>query len=183
MESTDLESPIHLLRHLRWAACLTATSTGTFRERRRFARPREYYDLDEYLNILAQCGGLLGKTTNLVEELVLSGRGFPVNLRMEICNQLGPYNDFWSSDIFSEDHAESTMDTLQKIYDDLSLHACVDLENNVSLLLISADNATTELAELASTIQELISLETSRNRHMHPYELSISPQLCPVIPR
>lgn len=135
MEPTDLESPIYLLRHLRWAACLTATSTGTFRERRRFAGPREYDDLDEFLNILDQCGGLLGKITNLVEELVLSGRGFPGNLRMEICNQLGPYNDFWSSGVVREDYAESTMDTLQKIYDDLGLHACVDLENNVSLLL------------------------------------------------
>ncbi|KAG6364720.1 hypothetical protein INS49_006324 [Diaporthe citri] len=132
MESTDLESPIHLLRHLRWAACLTATCTGIFRERRRLARPREYEELDEALDILNQCGGYLGKITNLVEELVLGGRGFPVNLRMEICDQLGPYNDFWSSDMFREDYAASTMDTLQKIYDDLSLQAASGVGFNYS---------------------------------------------------
>lgn len=98
------------------------------------ARSQDYYEFDEILNILDQCGGHLGKITNLVEELALSGRGFPVNLRVEICNQLGPYNDFWSSDYLGDDCAPSTMDTLEKIYDNLSLHACVDLENNLSLL-------------------------------------------------
>lgn len=97
------------------------------------ARPSHYYELDEILNTLDQCGVYLGKITNLVEELVLSGRGFPVNLRMEVCNQLGPYIDFWSADFVGENEA-STIDILEKIYDDLSLHACVDLKNNLSLL-------------------------------------------------
>lgn len=169
MESTGFESPIYLLGELRKPACLTAYSTGVFRERRGLARPKEYRYFDEYLNLLDQCRGYLEKIANLVEQLALSGRGFPVNLRMEICDQLGPYNDFWSTNTIRKDYAESALDILEQIYDDLSLHACVNLENNVStLVLISADNATTEPVELASTIQELIALGTSRNKHMNP---------------
>lgn len=153
MESTDFESPIHLIRQLRWPGNLTANMKGLFHERRRLTGPGEYCDIDHIINALDKCEDCLGKITNLVEELGLSGRGFPVSLRMEIEDQLGTYNSFWSSNRINGECAASTLGTLRKIYDDLSLHACVDLKHNVSTLeLILADNAMIELVELASML-------------------------------
>lgn len=151
MASTDFESPIQLLRQLRQPLYVTTETRGIFREKRHNIKSRGYCDLDSIINTLDNCVEDLGKITTLVEELGLSGRGFPVSLRMQICDELVPYNNFWLSQNITADRAESTLDTLQKIYDDLSLHACVDLKNNMSTLeQILADNAMTELVELAS---------------------------------
>lgn len=134
MESTEFESHIYLLRGLRWPALLTADCTGVFRERQQYANWRNQEFVDDILDTLEQCGNYLTKITNLAEQLALSGRGFPVSLRMEIEDQLGPYTNFWTSDCIAADPAVSSLNTLQKIYDDLSLHACVDLKCFVSTL-------------------------------------------------
>lgn len=134
MESTDFESHIYLLRDLRWPTVLTAELKGWYRLRQQYARSREQGFFDDILDTLNQCGNCLAKIANLVEELALSGRGFPVSLRIEIKDQLAPYNDYWSQNTIATDSAASSLDTLQKIYDDLSLHACVDLKNFVSTL-------------------------------------------------
>lgn len=97
-------------------------------------RSREQGFVDEILDILNQCGKCLEKVIILVEELALSGRGFPVSLRMEIEDQLAPYNDYWAQDTVATDSAASSLNALQKIYDDLSLHACVDLKDFASTL-------------------------------------------------
>lgn len=134
MESTDFESHIYLLRDLRSPTVLTAECRGMYHHRQQYVRSREQGFVDYILSILNRCGNYLEKVTILVEELALSGRGFPVGLRMEIEDQLAPYNDYWSQDTHAADSAASSLNALQKIYDDLSLHACVDLKNFVSTL-------------------------------------------------
>lgn len=96
-------------------------------------RSREQGFVDDILDILNRCANYLEKVTILVEELALSGRGFPVSLRVEIEDQLAPYNDYWSQDTVRTDSAELSLGALQKIYDDLSLHACVDSKNIMQL--------------------------------------------------
>lgn len=128
MEPTKFESPVHLLRQLRWSARLTYTSTGVFRVRKEIANSREYAYFDNVLDTLEHCGDYLAKVSNLVEELALSGREFPVELREEICHELEPYNNLWSSNCITEECADSSLDTLRQVYDDLSLHACVDFK-------------------------------------------------------
>lgn len=155
MESTDFESHIHLLRDLRCQALLTAECAGVYRQWQQYVSSRTQGFANDLLDTVNQCGKCLSKITTLVEELALSGRGFPVSLRMEIEDQLAPYYDHWVSNSVTTDSAASSLDTLQKIYDDLSLHACVDSENIVSTLeLVHANNAITEPVGLASIVQE-----------------------------
>lgn len=113
---------------------MTAERRGLYRHRQQYVRSRDQGFVDDILDILDQCANCLEKVTILVEELALSGRGFPVGLRMEIEDQLAPYNDYWTQDTHAADSAAASLNALQKIYDDLSLHACVDLKNFVSTL-------------------------------------------------
>lgn len=133
MESTDFESHIHLLRDLRWPTVLTAELRGWYRQRQQYVRSRDQSFVNDILDILNRCATCLEKVTTLVEELALSGRGFPVSLRVEIEDQLAPYNDYWLQGTIRTDSAESSLGALQKIYDDLSLHACVDSKNIAQL--------------------------------------------------
>lgn len=169
MESTEFESPIYLLRDLRWPACLTAERKGVYGQGQKYVSSRAQGFVEYIIDALEQCGNYLEKITNLVEELALSGRGFPVSLRMEIEDQLAPYNDHWSSGGVTADSCASSLGTLQKIYDDLSLHACVNLNNVVSTLkLVWANNVTTEPAGLASTVQELNPTQNQQQQASSP---------------
>lgn len=133
MESTDFESHIYLLRDLRLPTVLTAECRGLYHQMQQYVRSREQGFVDYILDIIIQCANYLEKVTILVEELALSGRGFPVSLRMEIEDQLAPYNDYWSQDTHPTDSAASSLNALQKIYDDLSLHACVCVNSGTGL--------------------------------------------------
>lgn len=133
MESTDFESHIYLLRDLRLPTVLTAECRGLYHQMQQYVRSREQGFVDYILDIIIQCANYLEKVTILVEELALSGRGFPVSLRMEIEDQLAQYNDYWSQDTHPTDSAASSLNALQKIYDDLSLHACVCVNSGTGL--------------------------------------------------
>lgn len=50
--------------------------------------------VDEYLNGYDQCAFQLEEISNVAEQLSISGRSFPVSLRMEICERLDLYNDY-----------------------------------------------------------------------------------------